>query len=312
MPSRARARGSVRDLDALPDRPHRPVERARRRRSRGTPRRRRRPRRARCRRAASTQPTGFGQVEPLVRVDRDRVGALEPAEERRGAGRRGRGSAVRAVDVEPHAVLGADVGNRVEGIDGAGAGGAGDAHDGDRRDAGGAIGLDRAGELVGAHAQGVVAADDAQRAAAEAEHVAGAADRVVRVLAGVDRGRSRRHAVLARFRQRSSARRGETGQVGVRAAAREVPDAGREADQLGEPAPRDRPRPRRRRRCPQPRLASSAAASTAAATPASRPEPSMNGNERGCECESERGSTSLATRSTVASRPTPVRGSGTR
>ena len=44
---------------------------------------------------------------------------------------------------------------------------------------------------------------------------------------------------------------------------------------------------------PPPRLASSAAASTAAATPASSPEPSMNGNERGCECASERGSTSF-------------------
>ena len=62
---------------------------------------------------------------------------------------------------------------------------------------------------------------------------------------------------------------------------------------------------------PPPRFASSAAASTAAATPASSPEPSMNGNERGCECASERGSTSCATRSTAASSPTPVRGNGT-
>ena len=38
----------------------------------------------------------------------------------------------------------------------------------------------------------------------------------------------------------------------------------------------------------------------------------MNGNERAWECESERGSTSFATRSTTASSPTPLRGSGVR
>ena len=63
---------------------------------------------------------------------------------------------------------------------------------------------------------------------------------------------------------------------------------------------------------PPPRLASSAAASVAAATPASSDEPSMNGNERGWACASERGSTSPATRSIVASRPAPVRGRGVR
>ena len=187
-----------------------------------------------------------------MRVDRDRVGALEAAEERGRARRRGRGRAVGAVDVEPHAVLGADVGERVERIDRARARRAGGADHGDRDHACGAIGLDRARQLVGAHAEGAVGADRAQRAAAEAEHVAGARDRVVRLLGRVHGGGAGRHAVLARSRQRPSARTGQARQVGVRAAAREVADAGREPDQLGQPAPGHvlhlaRPRPPRRR-----------------------------------------------------------------
>ena len=128
---------------------------------------------------------------------------------------------------------------RVERIDRAGARRARHADHGDRRDAGGDVGLDRAGQLVGPHAERVVAADRPQRAPAESEHVAGARDRVVGVLRGVDGRRAGRDAVLARVREGPPARAGEARQVGERAAAREVPAAGREADQLGEPAPGD-------------------------------------------------------------------------
>ena len=53
---------------------------------------------------------GFREEEPLVGVERDRVGAVEAGEEvgRRGRGRRGQ--PVGAVDVEPDALFGAHVG----------------------------------------------------------------------------------------------------------------------------------------------------------------------------------------------------------
>ena len=148
-----------------------------------------------------------------------------------------------------------------------------------------------------------VHADRAQRAAAEAEQVAGAGDRVVRLLGRVHGGRAGRDAVLARAGQRP--RRGHTARP-VRLAC--VPPLVKWPLPAGNPISSASQRQATSSTseaapAPPPRLASSAAASTAAATPASSPEPSMNGNERGCECESERGSTSLATRSTAASRP---------
>ena len=72
-----------------------------------------------------------------MRVDRERVDAVEPLEERRRRGRRRGGRAVGAVHVQPDAVLGADVGERIERIDRAGARRARHADHGDRRDAGG-------------------------------------------------------------------------------------------------------------------------------------------------------------------------------
>ena len=59
------------------------------------------------------------QVEPLVRVDGRRVGTIEAGEERGRLGHRRRRQAVRAVDVQPDAALGADVGESVERVDSA-------------------------------------------------------------------------------------------------------------------------------------------------------------------------------------------------
>ena len=235
---RAEPTERVRHLDALPDGPDRPrigpvadVLEVRRLVGEGG-----------VEHAAVTQQDAadrLREVEPLVRIDRDRVRPLEPAEEVGGARGRGRGSAIGSVDVHPDAVLGADVGERVERVDRAGAGRAGDAHDRDGGHAGGAVALDGARELVGADAERVVAADHAQGAPAEAEDVARARDRVVRLTGGVDRGRPGRHAVLARRGQCTRTRARQPGQVGERSAAREVADPGREADQLGQPAPGD-------------------------------------------------------------------------
>ena len=181
---------------------------------------------------------GLRQVEPLVRVDRERVDAVE-AREQRGARRRGRrGRAVGAVDVQPDAVPGADVGKRAERIDGTGARRARDADHGDRGDACREIGLDRTCELVGTDAKALVTADGPQRTPPESEQVACAGDRVVRLLGGIDGGRAGRDTVLARGGKRVLPRACQAGHVGERAAAREVTARRREADQLGQPAPR--------------------------------------------------------------------------
>ena len=57
-------------------------------------------------------PARLRQVEPLVRVDGDRVGALKAGEEAGVRRDRSGGQPVRTVHVEPHASLGADVGDR--------------------------------------------------------------------------------------------------------------------------------------------------------------------------------------------------------
>ena len=64
--------------------------------------------------------TRLRQVEPLVRVEGDRVGAVEAGEEMAGRRRRGSGQPIGAVHVQPDAQLGADVGERTDRIDRAG------------------------------------------------------------------------------------------------------------------------------------------------------------------------------------------------
>ena len=70
------------------------------------------------RRVAIEQRAGVERSEePLVRVDDDRVGVLDAGEERARRRRRERGAAVRTVDMEPHAALRADLGDRREIVD---------------------------------------------------------------------------------------------------------------------------------------------------------------------------------------------------
>ena len=63
---------------------------------------------------------GFREEEPLVGVERDRVGSIEAGEEVGRRGRRRRGQPVGAVDVEPDALLGAHVREPVDRVDGPG------------------------------------------------------------------------------------------------------------------------------------------------------------------------------------------------
>jgi hypothetical protein len=84
-----------------------------------------------------------GLEQPLVRVEHQRVGALQPGQQRAG-GRPQRGRrAVGAVHVQPQVLLGADVGQRVERVDRARARGAGRGHDAHRPAPRRAVGRDR-------------------------------------------------------------------------------------------------------------------------------------------------------------------------
>ena len=87
-----------------------------------------------------------------MRIDRDRIGALDPAEERTQRVRHRRDAAIRAVDVHPQSVLGADVGDLVERIDRAGRDRAGGRDHRERLVAVPHVALDRGAQRVGAHA----------------------------------------------------------------------------------------------------------------------------------------------------------------
>ena len=81
--------------------------------------------------------------QPLVRVEHERVGAIEAGQRgASGVGER-RGRAVGAVDVQPDAVLGAQVGERRQRVDRAGRGRAGGGRDAERHAPGGAVCVDR-------------------------------------------------------------------------------------------------------------------------------------------------------------------------
>ena len=100
-------------------------------------------------------------VQPFVRIERHRVGVLDAGQHRTPAfGERGE-TAVRGVNVHPHPVLRADVGDRRKRVDAAGVGRPG----GGRHEDGAAplrdIRLDRTDERVGAHGVIVVDGDHA-------------------------------------------------------------------------------------------------------------------------------------------------------
>ena len=96
------------------------------------------------RRRTSTDAAGLRQEEPLVGVERHRVGSLEPGEQVPGGRRRRGRDAVGAVDVEPDVARGAHVGQRLDRVNRAGQGrsrGRDDRHGARCR---AAVGIDRA------------------------------------------------------------------------------------------------------------------------------------------------------------------------
>ena len=169
-------------------------------------------------------------------VDRDRVGAIDAAEEVGHLGHARRREAVGAVDVEPDVPLGADVGERIDRVDGTGQRRAGRRDDRDRDDAGGEVGVDGRGDGLRAQAAPLVDRERAHLVRADPEQLGGADDRVVHLRGAVEGEAGAREALVARAGERTLPRGRQRGQVRGRAAARERARLAREADELARPA----------------------------------------------------------------------------
>ncbi len=182
-------------------------------------------------------PAGLREVEPLVRVDRRRLRARDPGEQL-GAHRRGR-QAVRAVDVQPHAALLADVGDGVEGIDRPRERRPRRRDHRDRGDPVGAIAIDRLGQRLGDQPAIRAERDRAQVPRPDPERLDRARDRVVHLLRAVHGDAMTLEALEPALRQRELPCGRERARVGERPAARER--AGRVlrvADELRRPPDR--------------------------------------------------------------------------
>ncbi len=141
-------------------------------------------------------PTGLGKVEPLVGIERDRVGPVETGEKVGGRGRGGGGETVGSVDVEPDAGFGADVGEPADRVDSARQRGARGGDDRDRDAPGCAISPDRAGNRLGNEPTIAVDREGPHVGRADPEQLRRALDRVMRLLRAVDRRRRAAEALM--------------------------------------------------------------------------------------------------------------------
>ena len=132
------------------------------------------------------EPDVDRRLHPLVQVEREGVGAREAAHGIRGAAE-GQEAADGAVDVQPHTLGVAQVGDRLDVVDRAGVDRADGGHHGERLDPGGAVGRHGGGEGVDIHREVVAHGDDAQRRLAEPEQLDRLAVAAVHLAGGVDR-----------------------------------------------------------------------------------------------------------------------------
>ena len=93
---------------------------------------------------------------------------------------------VGAVDVEPHAAIGADVRDRIDRVDRAGERGPGRGHDRDRRDAGRHVAVDRLGQRVRPQPARLVDRQVAEVVRADPQELDRPGDRVVDLRGAVD------------------------------------------------------------------------------------------------------------------------------
>ena len=156
-------------------------------------------------------------VEPLVRVERDRVRVLDPGELPAPALVEHREPAVRRVHVQPHVLLVAQLDEIFQRVDRAAVRGAAVRGDEERLATGRDVGLHRRLEQVDAHLELVARRDHANLVLPEAEAACGSRHRRMRLIGDVDDQvvGHRADLRLARARERREVRR--------RAAADEEP-----------------------------------------------------------------------------------------
>ena len=144
-------------------------------------------RRAKCRAVANQQRTGaVRQEHPLVRIERQRVGARQPAQRLVQLVAEIEERAVRAVDVMPQPFGIADVGDRIQGIDRAGVRRPRARDDGEGREAGAPIGGDRLGQQIDAHPETVVRRDRPHAIGHHAGELRRLQHRMVRLVRGIE------------------------------------------------------------------------------------------------------------------------------
>ena len=169
-------------------------------------------------------------VEPLVRIEGDGVGQLDPLQPAAPALGQRREAAVGAVDVAPRAARAGDLGELGQRVDRAGVGRAGAERDEQRPPPGGEVGVHRARQQVGAHAVLRVDGQHAHLVGVEAERARRAGQRRVRLVGDVE------DEVVAHRAGQRLARARERGHVRARAAAQQDPGrARRVADPRLEP-----------------------------------------------------------------------------
>ena len=181
-----------------------------------------------------------GHVHPLVRVGGDGVGPLHARKERPQRGHDRRQGAVGAVDVVPHLLARAHVGELRERIDRAGVDGAGVAHQDRGKQAVAPVGGDRLLEEIQPDAEGLVGRNLSELPRPDSQQVRGLVDAGVDLVRGVDgqpravrSGQSVLPDVAGRLRP---PRHGESGEV-RHGPARDEDALGRrrKPEHLGEP-----------------------------------------------------------------------------
>jgi hypothetical protein len=186
--------------------------------------------------------------EPLVRVERHRVGPVDARKRAPAALGENGEPAVRGVDVEPHVGLAAQVGELAQRVDGARVGRAGVRAHGERGEPAPAIGVDRGGERRERQPESRVDGKHAHSLGAKPEHACGPRHRRVTLARHVD------DEVIAHRTGAPLARARERGEVGRRPTAEEDSRrVGGVADPVGEPSEHGELELRRARRADPPR-----------------------------------------------------------
>ncbi len=89
-----------------------------------------------------------GHLAPFMKIERERIGALDSFEPRRQIGRENRQRAEGPIDVEPEPLATANIGERIQIVNGSGIDRARGSDDQKRREARATVGFDRVFEAV--------------------------------------------------------------------------------------------------------------------------------------------------------------------